>query len=344
MAANVGVSTMVSSFRLTFVGFLDQRLSSDLYVTANTPEQAIAIMNRITPEVDAVLPIQFVTKSIEGLQSDVFGTRDHSTFRDNWTLLQSSDAPWDRVAAGDAILINEQLFRRVGFDIGDVITLSGTPLEIVGVYGDYGNPIGQAVIGEALFNQLYPDITPERFGLRIPDGDVARVRQILTEDVGLSEASMINQAGIKAFSLDVFDRTFVVTTALNILTLAVAGFAILMSLLTLATMRVPQLAPAWAVGVTRAQLGQLEVLRAVLLAVLTAVVALPLGLGLAWALLSVVNVAAFGWQLPMYLFPWDYAKLGLFAVIAAVIAALWPARRLAKTPPADLLKVFSHER
>ena len=32
MAANVGVSTMVSSFRLTFVGFLDQRLSAELYV------------------------------------------------------------------------------------------------------------------------------------------------------------------------------------------------------------------------------------------------------------------------------------------------------------------------
>ena len=34
MAANVGVSTMVSSFRLTFVGFLDQRLSAELYVDA----------------------------------------------------------------------------------------------------------------------------------------------------------------------------------------------------------------------------------------------------------------------------------------------------------------------
>ena len=40
MATNVGVSTMVSSFRLTFVAFLDQRLSSELYVTAESPEQA----------------------------------------------------------------------------------------------------------------------------------------------------------------------------------------------------------------------------------------------------------------------------------------------------------------
>ena len=117
-----------------------------------------------------------------------------------------------------------------------------------------------------------------------------------------------------------------------------------MSLLTLASMRVPQLAPAWAMGMTRNQLGRLELLRAVMLALLTALVALPLGLALAWALLAVVNVAAFGWRLPMYLFPADYARLAVFALLAAGLAALWPARRLARTPPADLLKVFSNER
>jgi putative ABC transport system permease protein len=344
MAANVGVSTMVSSFRLTFVGFLDQRLSSELYVTASDTVQANKIVDRITPEVDVVLPIQSATQPIAGIQTDIFGTRVHATFRDNWVLLQSGDDPWDRVAAGDAILINEQLFRRANLNVGDTIDLGDTRLTIAGVYGDYGNPIGQAVIGEDLFGQLYPDIQAQRFGLRIPDSDIGRVRAILRDDMGIPEANMINQAGIKAFSLEVFDRTFVVTTALNILTLAVAGFAILMSLLTLATMRVPQLAPAWAVGVTRTQLGRLEVLRAILLAVLTAVIALPLGLALAWALLAVVNVAAFGWQLPMYLFPRDYARLFVFAILSAAIAALWPARRLAKTPPADLLKVFSHER
>ncbi len=344
MAANVGVSTMVSSFRLTFVGFLDQRLSSELYVTAADADQARQITTGIAPEVDAILPIQSITTPVAGVPTDVFGTRIHDTYRDNWILLDSLDRPWDQVATGTAILINEQLFRRAGLKVGDTVTLGDVLLTIVGIYGDYGNPIGQAVIDEHLFAQMYPDVGPLRFGVRIAEAEVPRLRAILRDDVGVPDAQMINQAGIKAFSLGVFDRTFVVTTALNVLTLAVAGFAILMSLLTLATMRVPQLAPAWAVGVTRSQLGRLEVIRAVLLALLTAVIALPLGLALAWALLAVVNVAAFGWQLPMYLFPWDYARLFGFAVLAAAIASLWPAIRLARTPPADLLKVFSHER
>jgi putative ABC transport system permease protein len=217
-------------------------------------------------------------------------------------------------------------------------------MKIAGIYGDYGNPIGQAIISEQLFAGMFPGIAPDRFGLRIAPELVPDFINSLTAETDISAAQTINQAGIKAISIAIFERTFTVTTALNILTLAVAGFAILMSLLTLAAMRVPQLAPAWAMGMTRAQLGRLELLRAVLLAMLTAVIALPLGLALAWALLSVVNVAAFGWKLPMYLFPMDYARLGIFALIAAALAALWPARRLARTPPADLLKVFSNER
>uniref|UniRef100_UPI00356B49F2 FtsX-like permease family protein n=1 Tax=Sulfitobacter sp. TaxID=1903071 RepID=UPI00356B49F2 len=122
------------------------------------------------------------------------------------------------------------------------------------------------------------------------------------------------------------------------------SFAILMSLLTLADLRVPQLAPVWALGLTRRRLGWLELLRAVLLAGLVFVCAIPMGLGLAWVLLSVINVEAFGWKLPMYLFPFDYLRLGFYAMVAAFLAAAWPALRLMRTPPATLLRVFARER
>ncbi|MEM9785787.1 MAG: ABC transporter permease [Pseudomonadota bacterium] len=344
MAANVGVSTMVSSFRLTFVEFLDQRLASEMYLRTEDEAQTAAFLAFAEPRVDAVLPIQNVDVTVAGQPTEVFGARDHSTYRDNWVFLQSTTSPWDTTFAGDTVLINEQLSRRAGLNVSDVIPLQGQDFTIAGVYGDYGNPIGQAVISEAAFATLFPDMVPTNFGIRLDPDAVQEFLTDLEAETGIAATQTINQAAIKAMSLSIFERTFTVTTALNVLTLAVAGFAILMSLLTLASMRIPQLAPAWAMGMTRRQIGQLELLRAVLLAVLTAIIALPLGLALAWALLAVVNVAAFGWELPMYLFPADYARLGLFALLAAGLAALWPARRLARTPPADLLKVFSHER
>ncbi len=344
MAANVGVSTMVSSFRLTFLGFLDQRLVSELYVDTQSMAEASAIQSYSDPRITAILPVQSVQAQVMGQPVEIYGQRAHATYRDNWKFLSNIPLPWDQMASGSGAAINEQLARRSGLQPGDVISLASSEFTVVGTFGDYGNPIGQVIIDEARFNTLYPAATPRRFALRVAPDQVADVAGQLTRDLGIPPIQVINQAQIKAFSLAIFDRTFTVTTALNILTLSVAGFAILMSLLTLSAMRVPQLAPAWAMGMTRRQLGLLELLRAVMLAVLTGLLALPLGLGLAWALLAVVNVAAFGWELPMYLFPWKYLQLGGLSLLAAAVAAAWPALRLARTPPADLLKVFSNER
>ena len=345
MAANVGVSTMVSSFRLTFVGFLDQRLASELYVYGKDAEEADAIQAYVTGKVTAVLPILSQETQIEGLPATIYGARDHATYRDNWHLLQSSPNVWDRLARGEGVLVNEQLYRRAGLGLGAQVSVApGLTLPVLGIYGDYGNPLGQVVLTETTFRRHFPNVHALRFGLRMDPTQVNALSADLQTQLNLPATAIIDQAGLKDLSLSVFERTFAVTTALNILTLAVAGFAILMSLLTLAAMRLPQLAPVWALGLTRARLGQLELIRAVVLAALTAALSLPLGLGLAWALLAVVNVEAFGWRLPMYLFPLDYLRLGVLALVAAVLAALWPAWRLSRMPPTQLLGVFRHER
>jgi putative ABC transport system permease protein len=343
MAANVGVATMVSSFRLTFVGFLDQRLSAELYVRADGLADPAAVETALAGRADAVLPILSIDAQLEGLPAEIYGARIGPTYTDNWRFLEQAPDVWDGVAQGRAVIVNEQLSRRSGLRLGDALALApGLSLPVAGIVGDYGNPVGQAILGEDLFRATFPDVVPSRFGVRTDDPEA--MRAILAEELGLPPGSIVDQAAIKALSLSIFERTFAVTGALNVLTLAVAGFAILMSLLTLAAMRLPQLAPVWAMGLTQRRLAGLDVLRALLLAALTALLAVPLGLALAWVLLAIVNVEAFGWRLPMYLFPADYARLVLLALVAALAAAAWPARRLSRMAPADLLKVFAHER
>ena len=342
-AANVGVSTMVSSFRVTFVDFLDQRLAPELFIRIDDAAQSPDLEAYMVEYAREVLPLLSVETEIAGVPTDLFGVRVGPTYRKNWLFLAETPNVWDRVARGEATVVSEQLARRADLWTGDRVTLApDLTLPIAAIVADYGNPLGQALIAEPLFLDLYPDTIPLAFGLR--SDDPAALRNRLTEDYGLPEAAITDQSRIKAFSIEVFERTFTVTGALNVLTLAVAAFAILMSLLTLASIRVPQLAPAWALGLTRRRLGQLELLRAVVLAMVTTVLAIPLGLLLAWVLLSYVNVEAFGWKLPMYLFPGHYALLTLFALLAAALAALWPAIRLARTPPSDLLKVFANDR
>lgn len=342
-AANVGVSTMVSSFRVTFVDFLDQRLAPELFIRIEDAGESPDLEAFLIANAREVLPLLSVETEIAGVPTDLFGVRVGPTYRENWLFLADTPDVWDRVEQGEVTVVSEQLARRAGLWTGDPVSITpDLTLPIAAIVADYGNPLGQALISEELFRGLYPDIVPLSFGVRTDNP--AQVRARLTDDYGLPEAAITDQSRIKAFSLEVFERTFTVTGALNVLTLAVAAFAILMSLLTLASIRVPQLAPAWALGLTRRSLGRLELLRAVVLAMVTTVLAIPLGLLLAWVLLSYVNVEAFGWKLPMYLFPGHYALLTLFALMAAALAALWPAIRLSRTPPSELLKVFANDR
>jgi len=345
LAANIGVGTMVSSFRLTFTGWLDQRLTSELYVTAADNQQGQEIAQWLAPQVDALLPIRSIELAHTSGPLFLYGVVDDPSYRQNWPLIASSDDVWDRVLAGDAVLINEQLARRSNLWPGDMLNLNANKtLTIAGVYSDYGNPTGQAIVSMGQLNEIAPDADMRRFGIRIDPGRATELAQSLRDHFDLPRQAVIQQAAMKAQSLAVFDKTFVVTSALNVLTLGVAGFAILTSLLTLWTQRLPQIAPVWALGLTRLQLARLELLRSILLAALTAVLALPLGLVLAWALLAVINVQAFGWRLPMYLFPLDWLYLFALTLLAAFLAAALPALRLLRLPPANLLRVFANER
>ncbi len=345
LAANAGVGTMVQSFRLTFVGWLDQRLPSELYVTTRSVAESEKVRDWLLARSDAVLPIWNTEVRLFGQPVQIYGIADHPTYRDHWPMLEAAPGAWDRIASGEGMLANEQLARRQGLRPGDLISLDGgRKLPLVGIFSDYGNPKGQLIIGNDLLMELYPDANRLRYAVRIDQARAPQLAAALRDTFALPAESVINQASIKAFSLKVFERTFAVTAALNVLTLGVAALAIFASLLTLSGMRLSQLAPAWATGLTLRQLARLEVLRSLSLAAFTMVFAVPVGLALAWLLLAVVNVEAFGWRLPMHLFPLDWLRLLLLAVLSAFLAALLPALWLMRRQPADLLKVFANER
>ncbi len=345
LAVNIGVGTMVSSFRQTFTGWLDQRLASELYVTARSEAEGEAIRDWLSSRSDAVLPVWSIDGKVEGQPVQVFGVADHATYRDNWPILESEQGVWDKIAAGEAVLVNEQLFRRAGLQIGDDILLPGDwRIKIAGIYSDYGNPIGQVIAGNNALVTHYPEVRRLRYAIRIDPKRVEALAGEIRTQFDLPIQNIVDQAGIKAFSLRVFERTFSVTAALNVLTLGVAGLAILASLLTLSGLRLPQLAPVWAMGLTRSHLAWLELIRSLGLVALTMFAALPVGLGLAFVLLAVVNVEAFGWRLPMYIYPGDWLRLAGLALLAGGLAAALPAWRLARLQPTELLKVFAHER
>ncbi|WP_117192041.1 ABC transporter permease [Rhizobium terrae] len=345
LAANIGVGTMVSSFRLTFLGWLDQRLAAELYVTARDEDEAARLRDWLPQHSNAVLPIWSIEGNILGDQLQIFGVADDSTYRDHWPLIGGTAGVWDRVAEGQGALVNEQLWRGKGVQPGQTITLPGEwPVAVVGVYSDYGNPRGQVIVGLDALVRHYPNVPKLRYGIRVDPAAAADLKRQIVQEFGLPGSNVVEQDSLKRQSRAVFEQTFAVTGALNVLTLAVAGFAMFASLLTLSGIRLPQLAPVWAMGLRRRDLALLEIARTLALWLATFVAAIPVGLALAWVLLAIVNVEAFGWKLPMTIFPADWLRLGAVALVAAVLSVLLPVRRLATVNPADLLRVFANER
>ena len=231
------------------------------------------------------------------------------------------------------MLVSEQMSYRLDLAPGDPLVV---PTEagrwegvVAGIYADYGNPKGQLRVDVAVLTEQFPAVERLRFGIRLEaPGETGRLIAALEERFGMGLDQVRDQRGIRALSLSIFERTFVVTGALNTLTLGVAGIALLTSLVTLSGLRLPQVAPVWAIGLTRRQLGLMELAKMLMLALVTALLALPLGLGIAWLLLAVINVEAFGWRLPLVLFPGDWARLVALALVTAALATALPIWRL----------------
>jgi putative ABC transport system permease protein len=350
LAVNVGVSTMVESFSRTFLVWLDGRLAADVYVNAADDAQAheIRAWLRERPEVDAVLPGARADTQLAGAPIEVLGLPDHATYRDNWPLLQSADNAWVKLRPGNAALVSEQLARRLHLSVGDRIEVPASggnwTLDVAGIYADYGNPKGQIAVNFAALTRRFPEIPLTRMGLRVAPPKIPALISALQEKFALDDRNVADQATMKAESTRVFNRTFAVTAALNAFTLGVAGVALLTSLLTLANSRLPQLAPLWAIGITRRQLAAIELLKTMSVALITTIFALPLGLLVAWCLLAVVNVKAFGWRLPFHVFPLQLLWLTGVAMAAAVAASALPVIRLARMQPASLIRIFANER
>jgi putative ABC transport system permease protein len=325
-------------------------LTADIYLLAADDKQATEIRDWLSgrSEVEAMLQGGRADTQFDGAPLEAFALPDDAAYQAHWPLLQSSPDAWTRLRAGDAAFVSEQLAERAHIGIGDTIELP-TPtgdwkLRAVGIYADYGNPKSQVAVDVNALMARFPQAPRTRIALRVKPGSAPALMSALSDKFGLGDRDLIDQAALKADSLRVFNRTFAVTAALNAFTLGVAGIALLTSLLTLANSRLPQLAPLWAAGMTRRQLAGIELTKTLSVALITALLALPLGLLVAWCLIAIVNVKAFGWRLPFQVFPLQLIKLLGVAMAASLAASLLPVARLARMQPANLVKVFANER
>ncbi|MBS9403485.1 ABC transporter permease [Halomonas sp. TRM85114] len=360
LSANLGVSSMVGGFRLTFLDWLDQRLVADLYLRPPAAQfdeidtwladQTDVAARLATRHAEAVLT-HIDHREVEGsstpaaldLPVSVYGITPGEALTPNWPLLSTlagREAAWQAFRDGEAF-VNEQLAIAQGLFPGDRIVLTTptgkTSFDVVAIYPDYGNPRGEVLLATSQLAQRF-QAPPGSLGLVLaPGADEAALAEALTTRFGLGRDALQDQREIKRIATGIFERTFTITRALSALTLVVAALALLASLLAQARERRRRLAPLWALGVPRIRLITVQLAQLSGVSLLTALLAMPLGIAVTAGLVAVINVAAFGWRLPLHLFPGEILLTVATAVVVALLAAALPALSLWRSPPRALL-------
>ncbi|WP_024326088.1 ABC transporter permease [Thioalkalivibrio sp. AKL19] len=350
LAAAIGVAVMVGSFRGSVEQWLGQALTSDLYVVPAAPASARA--GARLPEdwtADLVARSGAVSVSTGSSQEvvsdhglvDLYVVRPHADWLDYLPLLEAVAARGtlgDRLAAEDAVLVTEPFAAHHDVAPGDRLSLvvpgGQRAFEVLGIYRDYGNPSGTVLMTQAAFARggVPPDGVGS-FGLRLPDGADAEqaVEQLEAWLADQDHAALVTRPGdIEQESMAIFDRTFAITHLLRVITLVVAFIAILGALIALQMERAREFATLRSLGLLPGGVRGLVVLQGGVLGVFAALAAIPLGLGMGWLLIEVINREAFGWGMDLRL-PWiEVGETVLLGIGAALLASVIPAWRMAR--------------
>jgi putative ABC transport system permease protein len=139
-------------------------------------------------------------------------------------------------------------------------------------------------------------------------------------------------------SMAVFEQTFRITEVLRLLSVLVAFIGVLSALMALQLERRKEYAILRALGLTRWQISQLIVIESLVLGLLSALLALPTGLAMAWVLTASIQLRAFGWSMPFLVSGSPLLLTLAVGLLSALLASLYPAWRSASHDPAPQLR------
>jgi putative ABC transport system permease protein len=352
LAAMIGVGVMVGSFRESLREWLLQTMRADVYVTA--PGVSEGLERRLEPQViQAILSVAGIRAHSEGRRVTVpspYGPVDLNAVRlappgyagFRFTAGDPARA-WGEFARG-AVLISEPLAWRLSLAPGSTLALvtdagsHGFP--VAGVYREYGNDRGEVLVDLAEYRRWWRDDAIAGLGLYLAPGvSAGQVSDAVRTAVGTRQALLVrSNAAIRALSMRIFERTFVITRVLYWLAAGVAAVGLLGALLAWELERARELALLRTLGLTPAATAALVLAQTVFMGLVALLAAIPAGLLTALTLTEVINRRAFGWRIDLHLAPEQFTNALWLALAAALAAGSYPAWRSARAALAGGLR------
>ena len=355
VAVVIGVQVMITSFRTTVTIWLEQTMRGDIYISSQgisstrldalIDPQVVELMQAYPRKESGVL-IRVTTAESKNGPVEIVATSTQRPLNPR-LFLAAQESPghaWEMLKEG-AILISEPLASRFGISsIGGSLALL-TPdgwhtFRIAGIYTDYASTRGTVRMSLDIYRRLWKDERLNGLVLFLPqNADVDSVTEELRQELsGYPNVQVNPSAMLRKEALVVFDRTFAITTAMQFITTIVAFIGVLSSLLALQLEKSRELGILRALGLTVAEMRSLTLWETGLLGASAGLLALPTGYILAWILIFIINQRSFGWTLQMTVESAPFVQAFLLAVIAALLAAIYPAWRLSHMEVAEALR------
>jgi len=331
LTANLGVGTLVDSFRDAFTGWLEVRQSADIYVRSPrldyeqlqpSPGNAgwladshrrIGVSSRWRGRPALLRGID--PQAPDSLELPLSSWQGNSP--------EAARATW-RSQPGK-VLVNEQVHYLAGVAVGDQVELQADAgprkYEVVGVFYDYGNPYFQFYLPRRELASHWRNYHSRGIALWLnPDNkDAMQQAEARLAALGAQPGDWISQSQVRRLSVGIFDRTFAITAAMNGLTLLVAAIALLASLLAILQERLPQFAQWRALGVRQYEQLLLVAVPLMLFCALAWLLSIPLGALLSWILIHKINIISFGWSMPLV---WKFAPAAQLAGVVMLVCVI----------------------
>jgi putative ABC transport system permease protein len=346
---------MVSSFRYTVVTWLEETLQGDIYISAPslTSTQSSApihphVINVLDewPGVEKVYVLRSAqVESPQGM-SHIAATSNPRVSEER--LFLSTSIPPDQIDSAmqsGAVIISEPYANRTGITQpgGEILLFTAggtTSFPVVGIYYDYSSSQGTILMALDVYRQYWGDTSITAAALKLQPGNDADqvVDGLQAALTGMQQLLIRPNRILRNEVLQVFDRTFTITSALQLLATFVAFIGVVSALLSVELERQREFGILRAVGLTARQMWKLILLETGLLGASAGLLAIPTGYTLALILIYIINRRSFGWTLQMQLQPEPFLTALSIAIIAAILAGIYPARRLSRMMAADAIR------
>lgn len=357
LAMTVAIAVMVSSFRETVIYWVGQTLVADLYIgpaarrggssPGIVPAEIEAIV-RAHPRVTAVDTFRVIDIPYEHARIFVGAGNFEALLSRNRLLFKAPAQPLDAVRAAlgqDSALVSEAFALRYRKTIGDQVILPVTSgsntraFKIAAIYYDYSSDRGTVMLDRSVFARHIGDARPAGLNVHLDaktDDEVEAVRRDLLREIGAREGTrhgitVVTNRALRSEVLRIFDGTFAITWALEVVAIAVAVMGIVATLITVIDERRRELAVLRLAGASRGQVTRMIVAEAAILGAIGQALGLIAGLALSIVLVDVINVQSFGWSIQFHAPFLFLLQLTLVLIVVTALAGVIPARRAART-------------